>query len=222
MDKKRIAGEKAVEYIKEGMTIGLGTGTTAYHAVNAVGKLVKEGMLLKAIPTSKITELQAKRLGISLLSIDEVESIDLVIDGVDEIDMNFNAIKGGGGALYREKVVATLAKEVIWIMDNTKLVDFIGRFPLPVEVAQYGYKQAMRRMEEYGFHPALRVQNRSPFITDNGNYIVDLYLGTPMNMDYVCDCLSTIVGVLEHGLFKKMCKRIIVGYNDGVKIIECN
>jgi ribose 5-phosphate isomerase A len=222
MDKKRIAGEKAADYVKEGMILGLGTGSTAYYAMNAIGRLVKEGMLLRAVPTSRTTELQARSLGIPLLSIDEVERIDLIIDGVDEIDRNFNAIKGGGGALYREKVVASLAEEVIWIMDDSKLVDAIGKFPLPVEVAQYGYRQAMGRMERYGLHPALRMQNQSPYITDNGNYIIDLHLDAPMNIEYVCNCLSSVVGVLEHGLFIKICKRILVGCADGVKVIECH
>lgn len=146
MDKKKIAGEKAAEYVKDGMTLGLGTGSTAFHAVNAVGELVKKGMKLQAVPTSKATEAQARELGIPLLTIDEVNHIDLAIDGVDEIDPAFNAIKGGGGALYREKVVATLADEVVWIMDDSKLVEHIGAFHLPVEIAQYGSKQAMAKM----------------------------------------------------------------------------
>ena len=150
MDMKKMAGDKAAEYVKDGMVVGLGTGSTAYHMVNAIGERVKNGLKIQAIPTSKATEEQARELGIPLLTIDEVDHVDLDIDGVDEIDPQFNAIKGGGGALYREKVVATLAKEVIWIMDESKLVDHIGAFHLPVEIAQYGSKQAMARMEGYG------------------------------------------------------------------------
>ncbi len=220
MDKKKIAGEKAAEYVKDGMTLGLGTGSTAFHAVNAVGELVKKGMKLQAVPTSKATEAQARELGIPLLTIDEIDHIDLAIDGVDEIDPAFNAIKGGGGALYREKVVATLADEVIWIMDDSKLVDAIGAFHLPVEIAQYGSKQAMAKMEEYGLHPVLRVRDGKTFITDNGNFIADLHLGAGFDIQDVKEKISSIVGVLEHGLFLNMCKRIIVGTDEGAKVTE--
>ncbi len=220
MDKKKIAGEKAAEYVKDGMTLGLGTGSTAFHTVNAVGELVKKGMKLQAVPTSKATEAQARELGIPLLTIDEIDHIDLAIDGVDEIDPAFNAIKGGGGALYREKVVATLADEVIWIMDDSKLVDAIGAFHLPVEIAQYGSKQAMAKMEEYGLHPVLRVRDGKTFITDNGNFIADLHLGAGFDIQDVKEKISSIVGVLEHGLFLNMCKRIIVGTDEGAKVTE--
>lgn len=220
MDMKKAAGDKAAEYVKDGMVLGLGTGSTAYHAVNAVGELVKGGMKLQAIPTSNATEKQARELGIPLLTIDEVDHIDLAIDGVDEIDPQFNAIKGGGGALYREKVVASLAKEVIWIMDESKPVSAIGAFPLPVEIAKYGAKQAMEKMTEYGFNPVLRIKDGETFVTDNGNYIADLHLGAPMDIENVVAKLQTIVGVLEHGLFLNMCKCIIVGKTDGVEVVE--
>lgn len=220
MDKKKIAGEKAAEYVKDGMTLGLGTGSTAFHAVNAVGELVKKGMKLQAVPTSKATEAQARELGIPLLTIDEVEHIDLAIDGVDEIDPAFNAIKGGGGALYREKVVATMADEVIWIMDDSKLVEKIGAFHLPVEIAQYGSKQAIAKMEAYGWNPVLRVRDGKTFVTDNGNFIADLHLGAGFDIEDVYNKLSGMLGVLEHGLFLNMCKRIIVGTDEGAVITE--
>ena len=221
MDMKKMAGDKAAEYVKDGIVVGLGTGSTAYHMVNAIGERVKNGLKIQAIPTSKVTEAQARELGIPLLTIDEVDHVDLDIDGVDEIDPQFNAIKGGGGALYREKVVATLAKEVIWIMDESKLVDHIGAFHLPVEIAQYGSKQAMARMEEYGWNPVLRVRDGKTFVTDNGNYIADLHLGAGFDIADVREKLGTIVGVLEHGLFLNMCKRMIVGTSsEGVRVIE--
>lgn len=220
MDKKKIAGEKAAEYVKDGMVVGLGTGSTAFHLVNAIGERVKNGLKIQAIPTSKATEAQARELGIPLLTIDEVDHVDLDIDGVDEIDPQFNAIKGGGGALYREKVVATLAKEVIWIMDDSKLVEHIGAFNLPVEIAQYGSKQAMAKMEEYGLHPVLRIRDGKPFVTDNGNYIADLHVGAGFDIEDTREKLAGIVGVLEHGLFLNMCKRMIVGSDDGVTVTE--
>lgn len=128
--QKRIAGEKSAEYIKDGMIIGLGTGSKAYYMIKKVGELILNRMDAKAVPTSKDTEKLSKRFGITLISIDEVDRIDLAIDGVDEIDPWFNVIKGGGGALFREKVIADIAKTVIWIMDESKLVDKLGAFPL--------------------------------------------------------------------------------------------
>ncbi|MCI7124878.1 MAG: ribose-5-phosphate isomerase RpiA [Agathobaculum sp.] len=221
MDMKKLAGKEAAEYVQDGMLVGLGTGSTAYHMVNAVGERVKNGLRIQAIPTSKATEEQARALGIPLLGIDEIDHVDLCIDGVDEIDPAFNAIKGGGGALYREKVVASLAREVIWIMDESKLVDQIGAFPLPVEIAQYGAKQAIAKMEGYGWNPVLRVRDGKTFVTDNGNFIADLQLGAGFAIEDVKTKLDGIVGVLEHGLFLNMCKRILVGCADGtVKTIE--
>ena len=209
MDMKKLAGDKAAEYVKDGMVVGLGTGSTAYHMVNAVGEMVKNGLKIQAIPTSKATEAQARELGIPLLTIDELDHVDLAIDGVDEIDPQFNAIKGGGGALYREKVVASMAKEVIWIMDESKLVDKIGAFHLPVEIAQYGSKQV------------LRVRDGKTFVTDNGNFIADLHLGAGFDIQDVYSKLTGMLGVLEHGLFLNMCKRMIVGHSNGeVQVIE--
>lgn len=220
MEQKRVAGIKATEYIKDGMILGLGTGSTAYYMIKKVGELVQNGMNLKAVATSKSTENLAKELHISLVEIDEVDRIDLCIDGVDEIDKHFNAIKGGGGALFREKIVANLANEVIWIMDDSKLVDSIGAFPLPIEVLPYGYTQVIRKLKEYSFDPVIRRKDGNIFITDNGNYIVDLHVETPMNISDVYNKVNGITGVLETGLFINMCKRIIVGTDSGTKVIE--
>lgn len=220
MNQKKIAGEKAAEYIKDGMVVGLGTGSTAKFMVDKVGEMVKNGLKIQAIPTSKATEQQARELGIPLLSIDEVDHIDLDIDGVDEIDSEFNATKGGGGALFREKVVADLAKEVIWIMDESKLVDSIGAFPLPLEVLPYGYKIVFKKMEDFGYNPKMRMNGDDLFVTDNGNYIIDLCIGAPADIEDIRQKVNSVVGVLETGQFLKMCKRIIVGTDEGVKIIE--
>lgn len=220
MGKKRIAGQKAVEYIKDGMILGLGTGSTAYYMIEKVGELVQNGMNLKAVATSKSTENLAKELHIPLVQIDEIDRIDLCIDGVDEIDKHFNAIKGGGGALFREKIVAKLAEEVIWIMDDSKLVDSIGAFPLPIEVLPYGYTQVIRKLKECSFNPIMRMKDGNVFITDNGNYIVDLHIGKPMDINDVYNKVNGITGVLEIGLFINMCNRIIVGTDIGTKVIE--
>lgn len=220
MNKKKIAGEKAVEYIKDGMILGLGTGSTAYYMINKVGELVEKGMKLKAVATSKSTEILAEELKIPLVLIDEVDKIDLAIDGVDEIDRQFNAIKGGGGALFREKIVASLAKKVIWIMDDSKLVENIGEFPLPVEILPYGYKHTIKKLENYSLNPIIRIKENKIFITDNGNYIVDLHIGKPINISDIYSKISKIPGVLEIGLFINMCNFIIVGTNNEVKVIE--
>jgi len=220
MDQKKLVGRKAAEYVKEGMVIGLGTGSTAKHAVDAVGEMVKNGLQIQAVPTSKATQEQAQSLGIPLLDINEVDHIDLAIDGVDEIDSEFNATKGGGAALFREKVVASLAKEVIWIMDESKLVEAIGAFPLPVEILPYGYKIVYSKLEKLGLKPKMRMKGEELLVTDNGNYIVDLDTGVPTDILDVQEKLSNIVGVLETGQFLKMCKRIIVGTDEGTKVIE--
>lgn len=220
MEQKKIAGEKATDYIKDGMILGLGTGSTAYYMIKKVGELVQNGMKLTTVATSKGTENLARELKIPVVSIDEVDKIDLCIDGVDEIDQHFNAIKGGGGALFREKIVATLANEVIWIMDEHKLVDHIGIFPLPLEVLPYGYTQVFRKLQNYSFNPVLRMKDNNIFITDNGNYIIDLHLGNQMNIDDVYHKVTGITGVLETGLFINMCTRIIIGTDTGTKIIE--
>ena len=220
INKKKIAGEKATEYIKDGMTVGLGTGSTAKYLVEKVGEMVKNGLKIQAVATSWATENMAKELGISLIDVNDVDYIDVAIDGVDEIDRDFNATKGGGGALFREKIVASLAKKVIWIMDDSKLVDSIGDFPLPVEILPYGYKVTLKRLKDLGLNPVMRLKNNELYVTDNGNYIADLHMSAPVDVKDIKEKLDNTVGVLETGQFLNMCNRIIVGTNDGVKIFE--
>ncbi|HHX37859.1 MAG TPA: ribose-5-phosphate isomerase RpiA [Clostridiaceae bacterium] len=218
--QKKNAGFRAGEYIKDGMTLGLGTGSTAYYAIIKAGELVKSGYQLKAVATSNETARIAKENGIEILDLNDVEHIDLAIDGVDEIDGSFNAIKGGGGALFREKIVATLADEVIWIMDENKPVEAIGAFPLPVEILVYGYKHTLKQLADLGLKPVLRERNGETFVTDNGNYIADLQLAPPLDIDAVATKLAGIVGVLETGLFLNMCNRTVIGTEDSAKVIE--
>lgn len=218
MNKKQLAGYYACNYIKDGMIVGLGTGSTAYYLVERLGQLVKEGLKIKAVATSNATMEQAKSLHIELLDIEQVNTLDIAIDGVDEIDGSFNAIKGGGGALFREKVVSGLAKEVIWIMDDSKLVNDIGAFPLPIEVVQYGYVHVLNKFKEMNLNPILRIKDGKPFITDNNNYIIDLHLKAPIDISSLLK-LKNILGVVETGLFINSCDRIIVG-GEEVKVIE--
>ncbi len=219
MERKKLAGEKATEYIRDGMILGLGSGSTASYMINKVGELVRDGLRIKAVPTSRHTEILMRELNIPLVSIDEISHIDLAIDGVDEIDHRFNAIKGGGGALFREKIVAGMAESVIWIMDASKMVDQLGAFPLPVEVLPFGYTHVITKLNEFSFNPALRKADGKPYVTDNGNYIVDLHIGSPMDIPDVAGILNATVGVLETGLFLNMCDRMVVGTNEGVMTI---
>ena len=220
MQEKRIAGIKAADYIKDTMIVGLGTGSTVYYLIEQVGKLVKQGLNIKTVPTSKRTSSLAKKFNIPEIEIDKIKKIDLAIDGVDEIDKHFNAIKGGGGALFREKIVSTIANKVIWIMDSSKIVDTIGKFPLPVEILPYGFTHVIEKLQMLSFNPTLRMKSDIPYVTDNHNYIVDLHLGESFNIEYVSEQLKSITGVLETGLFLNTCEKIIVGKNNEAKVIE--
>lgn len=220
MEEKKIAGLKATEYIKDGMVLGLGTGSTAFYMIEKVGQMVKQGLKIRAVATSQKTANLAFQLGIPLISVDETDRIDLAIDGVDEIDGQFNAIKGGGGALFREKMVVSIAEKVIWILDSRKLVDSIGNFPLPVEILPFGYFHIIKQLSRLSFHPFLRMSKEAPFITDNGNYIVDLHIGKDIDIGCVSEQLKSVSGVLETGLFINRCDRMVVGTAAGVKVIE--
>lgn len=218
--KKKAAAEKATEFIEDGMVVGLGTGTTAWYFIKKLGDLVSKGLFIKAVTTSQATEKQAANLNIPMFTVDEVASIDLLVDGVDEIDGNFNAIKGGGGALFREKLIARLSKRIIWIMDESKYTEAIGSFPLPVEVLPFGHTHTLKKLHRMGFNPVLRLADDDPFVTDNGNYILDCHLKKPFDPNQLIKQLDSVTGVLEHGLFLNMCERIIVGRRKQVEIIE--
>lgn len=220
MQEKRMAGIKAADYIKDNMIVGLGTGSTVYYLIEQIGRLVKQGLNIKTVPTSKRTSSLAKKFNIPEITIDEVAKIDLAVDGVDEIDKHFNAIKGGGGALFREKIVSKIANKVIWIMDSSKIVDTIGTFPLPVEILPYGFTHIIRKLEVLSFSPTLRMNSDTPYITDNHNYIIDLHLGKSFDIEYVSEKLKSISGVLETGLFLNTCDKIIVGIDNEARVIE--
>ena len=176
MNLKEVVGKKAVEYVKDGMIVGLGTGSTVFYFVHALADRVKEGLNVEMVSTSIQTVELAKSLGLSIKDLEEIDHIDLAVDGVDEIDKNFNAIKGGGAALFREKIVADIAREVIWIYDESKDVEKLGNFNLPVEILPFGYSHTIRKMEEAGLNPVLRLKDGATLITDNNNFIVDLHL----------------------------------------------
>lgn len=204
-DEKALVGEAAViQYVKDGMTVGLGTGSTAYYVIKKMGEMIEEGMKLTGVATSKATEKLASEYGIQLIDINEVDQLDIAIDGADEIDGNFFAIKGGGGALLREKIIASAAKTFIVVADGSKKVQSLGHFPLPVEVVPFGYKQTERSIRKLGCKTELRMREEEIYVTDNGNYIVDCSFPSIQNPSQLHQALNSIVGVVENGLFIHM------------------
>ncbi len=212
---KKIAAERAAEYVQDGMVVGLGTGSTAYWAILKIAERVRQGLNIKAIATSSASEKLALESGIPLVGFDGLERIDLSIDGADEIDGNLNLIKGGGGALLREKIIASASSRFIVIADERKMVATLGKFPLPVEVVPFGWEITLRKLEKLGCKPARRSPNGQPWITDNGNYIVDCTFGSILLPEKLEKAINFIPGVVDNGLFVQMAERAIVGYNDG-------
>lgn len=218
---KQMVGIKAAEFVKDGMIVGLGTGSTAYYMVEEIGRRVKEEELkIIGVTTSNETAAHAKELGIPLKPIDEVPFVDVTIDGADEISADFQGIKGGGAALLFEKIVATYSKKVIWIVDESKMVEKLGAFPLPVEVIPYGSKQLAKQLKEMGLHPVLRQKDGNVVRTDSNNFILDLHEKTIEDSHALAEKLTSLVGVVEHGLFLNMVNTIIIGYQDGPKVLE--
>lgn len=220
MNLKEVVGKEAVKYVEDGMIVGLGTGSTVFYFVHALAVRVKEGLNIQMVSTSIQTVELAKSLGLNIKELEEIDHIDLAVDGVDEIDKNFNAIKGGGAALFREKIVADIAKEVIWIYDESKDVEKLGKFNLPVEILPFGYSHTVRKLTEAGLNPVIRKKDGEILITDNHNYIADLHLGYGFDIEEVKQKLANIVGVVEHGLFLNMCKLCIKGTPGGAVIIN--
>lgn len=216
MEAKRLAAEKAVEWIKDGMTIGLGTGSTAYWSICKIGELVQEGLNIRAVASSRVTEQVAREVGIPLITFAEVQTLDLTIDGADEVDRDYNLIKGGGGALLREKILAYNSQTFLVIVDENKLVGTLGRYPLPVEVVPFAAEQTLRHLADLGCSAALRKDGDSLFTTDNNHYIADCrfeQIPDPAALDVI---IRTIPGVVETGLFvHNMVTHVIVGYRDG-------
>ena len=220
MNMKEMVGKQAATYIESGMTVGLGTGSTAYYFVEEIGRRVKEeGLDIIGVTTSKRTKEQADKLGIPLKSVDEVDFIDVTVDGADEIAPDFSGIKGGGGALLFEKIVAEQSKRIIWIVDESKMVDYLGRFPLPVEVIPYGSEQLFKKFEEKGYRPKFRVlENGECYLTDSQNYIIDLDVFPIKDPVSFGAELKALTGVVEQGLFTNMTETVLIGTPDGVKV----
>jgi ribose 5-phosphate isomerase A len=220
---KRAAANWAVSQLKDGMVVGLGSRSTAAFAVAAIGQLVRDGLRIIGIPTSENTFQQASSLGIPLSTLARYPQIDVTIDGADEVESHsLNLIKGGGGNLLREKIVAVASRQLMIIVDQNKLVTQLGnRSPLPVEVAQFGWQSTERRLAALGSTPVLRVSaDRKAFITDGGNYILDCTFGRIRSAQTLQAQLDATVGVVEHGLFVGITSRVVVGHPDGVRVLE--
>ena len=222
MDAKQRAGFRAVEFVEDGMAVGLGTGTTAYWMVERLGQRVREGLRVRCVPTSRRTEEQARALGIPLVTFADVQRLDLAIDGADEIGPKLSLIKGGGGALLREKLVARAARRFVVIADAAKRVETLGRFPLPVEVVPFAWEATANRVAEVtDAEPQLRRDARGEiYLTDNGNYILDCRCGEIRDPEGTERALKLLTGVVECGLFVRMADLAVVATDDAVEIIE--
>jgi ribose 5-phosphate isomerase A len=225
--QKRAAAARAVEYLRPGMRLGLGTGSTARHFVELVGERVRAGLDIVAVPTSEATRTDAERCGIKLTTLDDTPELDLTVDGADEIAPDLSLIKGGGGALLREKIVAAASARMIVIADDTKWVSVLGRFPLPIEVVPFGLKATWRAVEKAvavvkGAKNLTLRQGKDghAFVTDGGHWIIDAALGRIDDPGAIAHALSGIPGVMEHGLFIGIAQTAILAGPDGVRIVE--
>jgi len=224
---KRQAAARALEFVQDGMKLGLGTGSTAKHFVELLGERVRHGLDVIGVPTSEATRADAIRCGIALTTLDELDRLDLTVDGADEIDPSLNLIKGGGGALLREKIVAAASDRMIVIADDSKWVETLGRFPLPIEVIPFGLGGTQRAIgkafAECGVSGQMVVRKRQDghvFVTDGGHWIVDAHLGRISDAPRLAGLLGCIPGVVEHGLFIGLASMAMLAGSQGIRVIE--
>jgi len=224
---KRQAAARALEHVQDGMKLGLGTGSTAKHFVELLGERVRAGLNVIGVPTSEATRADAERCGIRLTTLDDIDRLDLTIDGADEIDPALNVIKGGGGALLREKIVAAASDKMIVIADDTKWVQTLGRFPLPIEVIPFGLAATRRGIEQAfaasGVSGELTIRKGKDghaFVTDGGHWIIDAHLGQIPDAPRLAGLLASIPGVVEHGLFIGLASIAMLAGSQGIRVIE--
>jgi len=215
-DIKKLVGTYAAQFVEQDAVIGLGTGSTVYWLLQELGNRIKQGLRFTAVPTSSQTLKIGKELGINFTELNEVDELSITIDGADEADPELQLIKGGGGALLQEKMVAAATKKLIIIADHTKIVEQLGKFPLPVEVIPFGWKQVQKHIAKLACEKIeLRTRNNETYITDSHNYILDCYFSTIKNAASLNAALHNIPGVVETGLFINMASTVIAGYPDG-------
>jgi ribose 5-phosphate isomerase A len=224
---KRQAAARALEYVHDGMKLGLGTGSTAKHFVELLGMRVRDGLRVIGVPTSEATRADAARCGIALTTLDDIDRLDLTVDGADEIDPSLNLIKGGGGALLREKIVASASDRMIVIADDSKWVEVLGRFPLPVEVIPFGLKatqraigNALAQSGNCGQMGVRKGKDGHVFVTDGGHWIVDAHLGRITDAPRLAGLLTAIPGVVEHGLFVGLASTAMLASPQGIRVVE--
>ena len=222
---KKIAGIHAAKYVKNGMKVGLGTGSTVKYTILELGRRIKEENLeIMCVPTSIATEKLSIENNIQLYELSSLDGLDLVIDGTDEFDKELILIKGGGGALVREKIIAQASQQMIVVADDSKKVETLGRFPLPVEVIQFSWKETRRQISQITGLPESKIekrnQNNNSFITDNGNFILDLHLETIENPKKLESDLNKLAGVLDCGLFINIADIVVLAGKNGLEIIS--
>src|ERR1700691_1659203 len=220
-EEKESAGRAAAQLVRDGEIVGLGTGSTAYFAIVALGERVHEGLKITGIPTSVHTADLARAVGIPLTTLDEHPELDITIDGADEVGPKLNLIKGGGGALLREKIIASASKKMVVVADSGKIVTVLGKFPLPVEIIDFARAVVEKRIAALGATTKLRsTSDGKPFVTDEGHHILDCSFGSIHDPRTLAQELSNIAGVVEHGLFIGLAKLALVGRGDRVEEIR--
>jgi len=217
---KQQAGERATTFVEDGMVVGLGTGSTVFYAIRKLGELARQGMQIKGVCTSVQTMDLAHEYGIPVVEIEDAKCIDITIDGADEVDPGGQGIKGGGGALLFEKIVAANSGQNIWVVEKRKLVQQLGAFPLPVEIIPFGHSKLIRKMEEWKWRPVLREKGSEIFTTDGHHYIVDLHLHSIPDPQQLNAEIRKIPGVVEHGLFLDTVNKVVAAGPDKVEIIS--
>jgi ribose 5-phosphate isomerase A len=224
---KRKAAARALDEVRDGMKLGIGTGSTAKHFIELLGEKVRAGLDVVGVPTSEVTRADAERCGIRLTTLDAVDRLDLTVDGADEVDTRLDLIKGGGGALLREKIVAAASDRMIVIADESKWVDCLGRFPLPVEVIPFGLAATRRAIEtacaQVGAAGRLQLRDGKDghaFVTDGGHWIIDAHLGRIPDAPRLASLLSEIPGVVEHGLFIGLASTVVLAGTEGIRTVE--
>jgi len=217
--EKEAAARASLRFIKDGQVVGLGTGSTAAHFIRLLGEQVKNGFRIRGIPSSDRSGEQATSMGIPLTTLDECQQIDVTVDGADEVDPQLRLIKGGGGALLREKIVASATRQLVIVADATKRVPVLGMFPLPVEVIKFAQALVVKKIEALGAQVALRRDaNGKPYLTDERNHILDCRFGQIPDADVLARQLSDMPGVVEHGLFIGMASVVLVA--EGGDVVE--
>ena len=218
---KKRAADSAVALVREGQIVGLGTGSTAKFAIEGLGRLVREGLSIRGVPTSTATERMARGLGIPLIDMNDAAAIDITLDGADEVDPDFNMIKGGGGALTREKLVALASTKRVILVDETKLVSRLGASRLlPVEVLPFAWQMSARLLSELGCGVILRLNGEMPFVTDNGNHILDCDFGPIEDAKALEKRIKLLPGVIDCGLFIGIADSLVIGFDDRVEVRE--